>query len=99
MVRGGARVYNIVSPVLAALCDPLLHAGVESLSAHMTILAIGVQQPPQGGHSVLPRTLSCHALQVVNNGGGQHLPWRQQRCRKQRYKACMTAKTCLFKLA
>lgn len=70
----------IASPVLAALSDPLRHAGVESLSAHMTVLTIRVQQPPQGHQSVLPRTLCCHTVQVMNYIGGQNLPWRKTRC-------------------
>jgi len=62
-----------VSPVLAALCDPLPHDGVESLSAHMRVLTVRVEQPPQGRQSVLLRTLSSHGLQVLQHGGGQHL--------------------------
>lgn len=69
------------SPVLAAMCNPLPHGGVEHVSAHVWVLTIRVEQPLQVGQPVLLRALSRHALQVVNDGGGQHLPWKQQRCR------------------
>lgn len=93
-----ANLYTITSPVLAALRDPLCHAGVESLSAHMTVLTIGVQQPPQGHKSVLPGTLCRHAVQVMNYGGGQNLPWRKTRCRNNVRRACTTVEICRVRL-
>lgn len=74
------------SPFLAALRDPLRHAGVEGLSADVTVLTLRVQQPPQGHQSVLPRTLCSHAVQVMNYGGGQNFPWEKTTSRKKRLK-------------
>lgn len=68
-------LFFAVSPVLAALGDPFSHYGVESLSAHMWILTVGVQQVSQGGQPLLLVTLSRHALQVMDDGGGQDFPW------------------------
>lgn len=73
MTSGTMVIWSSISPVLAALGDPLSHDGVESLSAHVWVLTVRVEQPLQGSQSVLLRTLSCHGLQVLHDGGGQHL--------------------------
>lgn len=70
---------RFVSPVLAALCDPLPHGGVEGLSAHMWVLTVRVEQPSQGSQPVLVRTLSRHGLQVLQDGGGQHISWKDMK--------------------
>lgn len=71
-------LFCAVSPVLAALGDPVSHYGVESLSAHMWILTVGVQQVSQGSQPLLLVTLSRHALQVMNDGGGQDFPFNHR---------------------
>lgn len=67
-------LFFAVSPVLAALGDPFSHYGVEGLPAHVWILTVGVQQVLQGGQPLLLVTLSRHALQVMDDGGGQDFP-------------------------
>lgn len=74
---------SFVSPVLAALGDPLSHGGVESVSAHMRVLTVWIEQLSQGCESVLLRTLSCHGLQVLHNIGSQHHTWKHQRNRNK----------------
>lgn len=67
------HVNSFVSPVLAALGDPLPHSRVEGLSAHKRVLTVRVEQMSQSSQSLLLRTLGRHSLQVLYNGRGRHL--------------------------
>lgn len=87
---------SFVSPVLAALGDPLPHSRVEGLSAHERVLTVRVEQMSQSSQPVLLWTLGRHGLQVLYDGGGQHLSWRQERSRSQWFTAHTNILICVF---